>query len=66
MVLPPRRNATDMVALYGARERFATFWLQTEDRGQALKVDAVDGEIVEEEIPCRLLEERVASRSVAT
>ena len=38
----------------------------SEPGGQALKVYAVDGKIVEEEIPCRLLEERVASRSVAT
>jgi len=38
----------------------------SEQGGQAFKVFAVDGKIVEEEIPCRLLEERVASRSVST
>jgi hypothetical protein len=38
----------------------------SEPGGQALKVYAIDGEIVEEEIPCRLLEERVVSRSVST
>ncbi len=38
----------------------------SEPGAQAFKVYAVDGKIVEEEIPCRLLEERVASRSVST
>jgi len=38
----------------------------SEPGGQALKVYVVDGRIVEEDIPCRLLEERVASRSVST
>lgn len=33
---------------------------------RALKVYARDGQIVEEDIPCRLLEERVPSRSVST
>jgi peptidase E len=37
----------------------------SEPGAQAFKVYAVDGKIVEEEIPCRLLEERVASRSVS-
>jgi len=38
----------------------------SEQGGSALKVYAIDGKIVEEEIPCRLLEERVVSRSVST
>jgi hypothetical protein len=38
----------------------------SEPGGRALKVYAQDGEIVEEDIPCRTLEERVASRSVST
>jgi hypothetical protein len=38
----------------------------SEPGGQAFKVFAVDGKIIEEEIPCQLLEERVASRSVST
>ena len=38
----------------------------SEPGGRALKVYARDGEIVEEDIPCRQLEERVASRTVST
>jgi peptidase E len=38
----------------------------SEPGGRALKVYAVDGKIVEEDIPCRVLEERIASRSVST
>jgi hypothetical protein len=38
----------------------------SEPGGRALKVYARDGQIVEEDIPCRVLEERVASRSVST
>jgi dipeptidase E len=37
----------------------------SEPGGRALKVYARDGRIVEEDIPCRLLEERVASLSVS-
>jgi hypothetical protein len=38
----------------------------SEPGGRALKVYARDGEIVEEDIPCRQLEEREPSRSVST
>ena len=38
----------------------------SEPGGRALKVYARDGEIVEEDIACRQLEEREASRSVST
>jgi hypothetical protein len=38
----------------------------SEPGGRALKVYARDGRIVEVDIPCRLLEERVTSRSVST
>jgi dipeptidase E len=38
----------------------------SEPGGRALKVYALDGKIVEEDISCRVLEERVVSRSVST
>jgi dipeptidase E len=38
----------------------------SETGGRALKVYVRDGEIIEEDIPCRLLEERVHSHSVST
>jgi hypothetical protein len=38
----------------------------SEPGGRALKIYALDGKIVEEDIPCRVLEERVASHSVST
>ena len=40
--------------------------VSSEDDGRALKVYARDGEITEEDIPCRRLDERVSSPTVTT
>jgi hypothetical protein len=40
--------------------------VSSEPGGRALKVYARDGEIVEEDIPCRQLEEREPSHTVST